>query len=228
MAMKRVAASDEVPADGGKVFEVQGTKVALFRRGGKLCALADACPHQGGPLSEGSVKEGKVTCPWHRWTFDLETGTCETNEEYSATTFPVKEEDGEVFVDVGTSGDSQAPPPPAAEASKPEGREVKPGTGLRYLSAHRGEAIKNLLGFLGKSGKNLEPKTKFLIYIALQTQNFSPRGLRQYIPKAIKAGASEDEVLDAIMQAQPGGGLAAVVDAVDIFLSLGYGGELPA
>lgn len=224
MPFLKIADSDQVPAEGARTFEVEGTKVAVFRHGGKLCALADTCPHQGGPLSEGSVKDGKVICPWHRWTFDLETGACENQEGTRAESYPIKEEDGGLLVDVA-SPRSAAPQAPAAAPQ--EAREVKPGTGLRFLSKNRNDAIKDLLGFLGKSGANLEPKTKFLIYLALQTQNFSPRGLRQYIPKAIAAGASEDEVLDAILQAYPGGGLANVVDAVDIFLSLGYGGELP-
>lgn len=222
MGFIEIAGSDEISPEKGKAFDVEGTRVAVFRRDGELFAMLDACPHQGGPLSEGSCKDGKVVCPWHRWSFDVKTGACETQEGTRAQMVSVKEEDGKVLVDLG-----EAAAPTRAPGEAPEPREVKPGSGFGFLAKQRGEAVKNLLGFLGKSGANLEPKTKFLIYVALQTANFSPRGLRQYIPKAIKAGASEDEVLDAILQAYPGGGLGNVVDAVDIFLSLGYG-EFPA
>ncbi len=228
MTFTKIAKSDDISSSEGSAFEVEGVKVAVFRKDGKLCALADACPHQGGPLSEGSVKDGKVTCPWHRWSFDLTTGECEAKPDQPATVIEVKEEDGEVFVKI-------EPPVPAAavtdtgtEPVAPEPREVKPGAGFGYLAKNRPDVTKHLFGFLGKSGANLEPKAKYLIYIALQTSNFSPRGLKQYIPKAIKFGASEGEVLDAILQAYPYCGVGSVVDAIDIFLGLGYGGDLPA
>src|SRR5687767_9001963 len=67
-----------------------GTEIALFNLGGALFAVANACPHHGGPLCHGRVsgtrlpgapyehrfgREGRIlTCPWHGWEFDLETG----------------------------------------------------------------------------------------------------------------------------------------------------------
>lgn len=226
MAFIEIAASEEIGADRGKAFEVEGKKIAVFRRGSELHAMEDACPHQGGPLSEGSCKDGKIICPWHRWTFDLQSGVCDTQPGLSARVIPVQEVDGKIQVDLEAAAAVEKAAPSASGSDQPTPREVKSGTGFGFLAKNRGEAVKDLLGFLGKSGANLEPKTKFLIYIALQTANFSPRGLRQYIPKAIKAGASEDEVLDAILQAYPSGGLGNVVDAVDVFLGLGYG-EVP-
>lgn len=60
-----------------KAFKLpNGEEVALFYYGGKFFALENACPHMGGPLCEGDVEERHVTCPWHGWQFDLETGTC--------------------------------------------------------------------------------------------------------------------------------------------------------
>src|SRR4051812_43651097 len=38
--------------------------------------LADACPHEGYPLSQGVVRDGVLTCKWHNWKFDLATGEC--------------------------------------------------------------------------------------------------------------------------------------------------------
>jgi nitrite reductase/ring-hydroxylating ferredoxin subunit len=54
--------------------EVNGAPVFLLRQGGRIHALANRCAHLGGPLSEGEIREGCVTCPWHRSTFSLEDG----------------------------------------------------------------------------------------------------------------------------------------------------------
>jgi nitrite reductase/ring-hydroxylating ferredoxin subunit len=51
--------------------------VMLLRTGGRLYALADRCSHRGGPLSEGEIADGCVTCPWHGSRFRLEDGSVE-------------------------------------------------------------------------------------------------------------------------------------------------------
>jgi len=55
--------------------EVDGLAVVIVRRGDRIDALADACSHLGGPLSEGEVDGGAITCPWHGSTFRLEDGS---------------------------------------------------------------------------------------------------------------------------------------------------------
>lgn len=56
------------------VVEVEGTPVMVMRDGDGLVALADRCGHAGGPLHEGEVSGGCVTCPWHASTFRLADG----------------------------------------------------------------------------------------------------------------------------------------------------------
>ncbi|HEX2266028.1 MAG TPA: Rieske 2Fe-2S domain-containing protein, partial [Solirubrobacterales bacterium] len=56
---------------------VDGVPVLLVREGGEIHALANRCTHRGGPLHEGEVGEGRVTCPWHGSQFDLRTGSVE-------------------------------------------------------------------------------------------------------------------------------------------------------
>lgn len=58
----------------GKLAEVQGKRVAIFCVDGSFYAVDDACPHLGGPLSEGFVNGQEVICPWHGAAFDLTTG----------------------------------------------------------------------------------------------------------------------------------------------------------
>jgi nitrite reductase/ring-hydroxylating ferredoxin subunit/uncharacterized membrane protein len=56
---------------------VDRVPVLLVREGGEIHALANRCTHRGGPLHEGEVGDGRVTCPWHGSQFDLRTGSVE-------------------------------------------------------------------------------------------------------------------------------------------------------
>jgi nitrite reductase/ring-hydroxylating ferredoxin subunit len=54
-----------------------GERLACVRReDGNVDVVLDRCPHEGYPLSQGTVKDGVLTCKWHNWKFDLATGTC--------------------------------------------------------------------------------------------------------------------------------------------------------
>lgn len=55
-------------------LDIDGHYIALTRQGDAFFAFADACSHSGAPLSEGSVFNGHVICPWHKCQFDLHTG----------------------------------------------------------------------------------------------------------------------------------------------------------
>ncbi len=96
----RIGKSSDVPEGGAKAFEAAGRKIAVFRSGGALHAMDGVCPHRGGPLGEGTVENGIVACPWHAWRFDVRTGRCLNLPEGGQTCFPVREEGGEIVVDV--------------------------------------------------------------------------------------------------------------------------------
>jgi nitrite reductase/ring-hydroxylating ferredoxin subunit len=70
----RVARTKDVPPGTAIPVEVGGRRVALFNTNGAYYALDDTCTHAGGPLSEGEISGGKVTCPWHGACFDLASG----------------------------------------------------------------------------------------------------------------------------------------------------------
>jgi nitrite reductase/ring-hydroxylating ferredoxin subunit/uncharacterized membrane protein len=57
------------------VATVSGQDVLLVRQGGSIHALADRCNHRGGPLHDGALEDGCVTCPWHASRFRLEDGS---------------------------------------------------------------------------------------------------------------------------------------------------------
>jgi ferredoxin-nitrite reductase len=58
----------------GLGIEIQGHSYALFRINGEIVALDGECPHAGGPLAQGTLTNGVLTCPWHHWEFDVCTG----------------------------------------------------------------------------------------------------------------------------------------------------------
>lgn len=66
--------SDFAPG-AGKMVDVKGRHVAIFRLGDDLYAIDNLCLHHGGPLCDGSIVNGVVTCPWHGWSYEIKTGT---------------------------------------------------------------------------------------------------------------------------------------------------------
>ena len=66
----------DLPPGRMRCVEVDGRSVALVNLDGTLYAMDNNCPHNGGPLADGSldVAKGQVTCPWHAWTWDVRTG----------------------------------------------------------------------------------------------------------------------------------------------------------
>ena len=73
--------------------------ICLTHHEGKICALDSKCPHQGGPLGEGSIENGLLRCPWHGWDFHPCTGKAPGYDDRVAT-FPVEIKDGAVYVGV--------------------------------------------------------------------------------------------------------------------------------
>jgi nitrite reductase/ring-hydroxylating ferredoxin subunit/alkylhydroperoxidase/carboxymuconolactone decarboxylase family protein YurZ len=91
---------------------------------------------------------------------------------------------------------------------------------LSYLIKSRPEAMKAYFTFLKEAGKHLDPKTRSLISIITKIDSQTERGLRQYLPRALRDGATPNEVLDAILMAFPTLGLAKIVWAMDILLDM--------
>jgi nitrite reductase/ring-hydroxylating ferredoxin subunit len=81
-------------AAGRGSFVHDGRTYAVFTHSGELVVTDGACPHKGGPLADGVLRDGAVVCPWHWYTFDLATGTCRTADEVSLRRHPVVEVDG--------------------------------------------------------------------------------------------------------------------------------------
>lgn len=90
---------DEIPQQGARCVKNGAMTIAIFRTlDDRLFALEDKCPHRGGPLSQGIVHDGCVTCPLHNWVISLETGAAQGADTGQTASFPVKREGDTVFL----------------------------------------------------------------------------------------------------------------------------------
>ena len=96
----RACRVDELPEGKGRMVEVGGECLALFRSGAEVVALDNECPHRGGALAEGDMQGGAIRCPLHGWPFDIRTGRCLEEPGARVRMFPVEVRGGEVWVEV--------------------------------------------------------------------------------------------------------------------------------
>ena len=81
----------------GRSVDVDGTRIAVFRTADGFRAIDHVCPHEGGPLADGIVAGGCVTCPLHNLRFDLTTGES-TDGTRRVRTYAVVERGGELWL----------------------------------------------------------------------------------------------------------------------------------
>ncbi len=75
-----------------------GERVAVFRDGARIFAVSNVCRHQNGPLGEGCIKDGSITCPWHGWQYDPATGVSPPPYTEKIATYNARLERGRVLV----------------------------------------------------------------------------------------------------------------------------------
>src|SRR5579864_3923966 len=93
-------AAGELERLGRKVVRKAGKHVLLIASDGRVFAIANRCPHEGYPLSEGTLGPACVlTCDWHNWKFDLASGETLVGRD-PVRAYPVRVEDGEIAVDL--------------------------------------------------------------------------------------------------------------------------------
>ncbi len=96
----QVATLSDIPESRAHTVNVAGgERIAVFKYDGKVSALSAVCAHQNGPLNEGKVIDGCVTCPWHGYQYDPANGTSPPPYTEKISTFRVKLEGEKVFVD---------------------------------------------------------------------------------------------------------------------------------
>jgi nitrite reductase (NADH) small subunit len=95
----RICAESELPQPGDvREFTANGRALCVANLDGAICVLTGVCPHEEGPLGEGTIENGRVVCPWHGYAFDLRTGEAEDEPSLKAEVFEAKVEGGELRV----------------------------------------------------------------------------------------------------------------------------------
>jgi nitrite reductase/ring-hydroxylating ferredoxin subunit/DMSO/TMAO reductase YedYZ heme-binding membrane subunit len=95
-----VGPPDFIPDKGARVISAPGgERIAVSRDGAQIGALTNLCAHQNGPIGEGRIVDGCVTCPWHGWQYRLADGCAPPPFTEKLATYPVRIRDGIVEVD---------------------------------------------------------------------------------------------------------------------------------
>jgi nitrite reductase/ring-hydroxylating ferredoxin subunit len=114
-----VASSADVPNGGRLVVDVGPTTLGIFRVDGRLYAYENTCPHQGGPVCQGTMLPGvvevltdanvstgfkfnegdpRIVCPWHGYEFNITTGCHPAAERIRLRSIAVEEAEGVIHV----------------------------------------------------------------------------------------------------------------------------------
>ena len=87
----KIGSLEDVPQLGARCIQAGDRTIAVFRTAeDEIFAIEDECPHNKGPLSQGIVHDGCVTCPLHNWVISLKTGEAQGADEGAVKTFRVK------------------------------------------------------------------------------------------------------------------------------------------
>lgn len=96
----KVAKKGDIPLNEGRTFNINGKEIAIFNVDGEFYAIDHTCPHEGGPLAEGTLDGDVVTCPWHGWMFNVKTGLSPIIPDVKVKTYPVKLDNDEIMISI--------------------------------------------------------------------------------------------------------------------------------
>lgn len=115
---------NDIPEKRARIAMVGGERVAVFRYDGKLSCVSNVCRHQNGPLGEGKIVDGCITCPWHGYQYRPDSGTSPPPFDDKVATYNLAVVNGRVMVDPqprapGTRVEPVSDPSATAAAADP-------------------------------------------------------------------------------------------------------------
>ena len=110
---------DQIEPGSARTLPVQGgEEIAVFRlTDGSVHALVNQCPHKKGPLSQGIVHGGVVTCPLHNWNISLSSGEALGEDKGCVPVIPAKVDAGRIYLLRDAIFPQATPAPEAARAA---------------------------------------------------------------------------------------------------------------
>ena len=132
---------EELPDGRVKPITCRHMTVCMTHHEGQYAALDNKCPHQGGPLGEGSIENGWLRCPWHGWDFSPVDGKPPGGFDDGVATFPV-----EVHVGIIESGGRKLALALARDVSERHEAEQRLERVQMLAQARKMEAVGNLVG----------------------------------------------------------------------------------
>ncbi len=93
-----VCEADEIPQDRAKIFCIDNERIAVYKFSDKLFAVHNFCKHQGGPLGEGKIIDGCITCPWHGYQYLPANGQSPPPFKEKVSTYDVRIENTKVWL----------------------------------------------------------------------------------------------------------------------------------
>ena len=117
----------DIPDNRARIVCLSGERAAVFKYEGKISAVSNVCQHQNGPLGEGKIVYGCITCPWHGYQYQPDTGASPPPFVEKVPTFNVRIRNGRVFVHPkpNPAGTRAEPALIQAGSQQPEARSAK-------------------------------------------------------------------------------------------------------
>ena len=94
----QVCEPDNIPENRAKTFNIEGQNIAVYRYDGKVSAIHNVCKHQQGPLGEGKIVDGCITCPWHGYQYLPGNGQSPPPFTEKVHTYQVRIEEGFIWI----------------------------------------------------------------------------------------------------------------------------------
>jgi nitrite reductase (NADH) small subunit len=101
MPFTKLTTQSELPTvNEAKEFSCGDKEICIANVNGVYSAMDNVCLHQGGPLGQGTIENGKVVCPWHGWAYDPKTGQVVHNPNAKVAVYPMKIENRDVMIEI--------------------------------------------------------------------------------------------------------------------------------
>jgi nitrite reductase (NADH) small subunit len=101
MSLQKFCSRFDLPAPNeAKEFQCGSKEICIANVNGEFSAMENVCLHQGGPLGQGIIENGKVVCPWHAWAWDPKTGEAAHNKNAKVAVYPLRIQNGDVLIDI--------------------------------------------------------------------------------------------------------------------------------